>query len=516
MIPDLYHGDPITDWDAFAEGIGGDFCILKATQGDDFIDDTYADRAAECHRRGISHWAYTFFVDGVDPENQAQHLIDIADSPVGLIIDVEDYDGSLASADMVRTAAKYMVDRGYRVGIYFMDSEGDEFGGIASEPDFDATCFSWCARYGANDGTESRDPDHGCSLHQYTSAGDMPGVDGACDLSRITGAGFGLDYFKGGSTNPQPAPQPDPEPDPEPSNSGYSISNAINRGREIIDAYCEYSQDDRWSDDPLMRDCASFVIDCVRAGGIDLDDGYTGSLHDQLCDAGFTPHDYDGNLGDCERGGILLRSRDLHPEGDPPGHTCMVSEGGSRIIECGSTPAAEIDIYDDVWDWFFSPPTDSSDGGDGGGGGGNDDPLDIQYQVHTAEDGWLPVVHALDDYAGVYGHSIDCVAVLPQDGHHIDLQVHHEDDGEWGDECSSDNYNIDDWNAGYAGTFDRFIDGVRFYAHNDCASGERVKYRLHELDGDWYDWQYDYEDSDGQDGYAGKLDGTQVDGLQMC
>jgi hypothetical protein len=150
----------------------------------------------------------------------------------------------------------------------------------------------------------------------------------------------------------------------------------------------------------------------------------------------------------------------------------------------------------------------------GAGGKDNPDPLDYNYRVHTQEDGWLPAVHRLDDFAGVYGHAIDCLAVLPQAGHHTDIKVHHLGD-DWGTEVSSDRYDLDTYETGYAGTVGTPADGVMAYANNDCKSGERAQYRVHVLGGDWLEWQFDHEQGDDEDGYAG-IYGQAIDGFQIC
>lgn len=154
--------------------------------------------------------------------------------------------------------------------------------------------------------------------------------------------------------------------------------------------------------------------------------------------------------------------------------------------------------------YFFMPRYD-----------GVEDALDLWYQVHTIGHGWCEKVHKLEDYAGILNDPIDAVAIYANDGHHIDYQVTHADDGSDGAMVSSDNVDINNADTGYAGTFGRPIATFRGYAHNDNQSGERLQYRVAPLNADYYDWQFDYETVNGQDGFAG-LPGQQVDRLQMC
>lgn len=192
MIPDVYHGDPIYDMGAFLDA--SDFVILKATQGTSYVDPTYAARAAACRGRGKPFWAYAFMERGADAAAQADHLLAHAgDGYVGLCLDVETYRGSRPTREQVRQAYDGITGRGIKCLVYYMDSQGGDYHGIAGGE----LGADWVARYGRNDGTVSRRPDTPCDLHQYTSSGSMPGASGACDLSRVTGQGHGLDWFAG-------------------------------------------------------------------------------------------------------------------------------------------------------------------------------------------------------------------------------------------------------------------------------------------------------------------------------
>lgn len=50
----------------------------------------------------------------------------------------------------------------------------------------DEADFLWLPRYGTNDGSYQINPAFPCDLHQYTSAGRLPGIDGDTDLNRLT------------------------------------------------------------------------------------------------------------------------------------------------------------------------------------------------------------------------------------------------------------------------------------------------------------------------------------------
>lgn len=89
--------------------------------------------------------------------------------------------------------------------------------------------------------------------------------------------------------------------------------------------------------------------------------GYTGSMMEQLAPwYDFVP--FDGNLYDCEKGTILLRTT----WENPPAHTCIVSVSGSKVLEAcddfdgvpgdsSGWEVAERDIHHNSWEWVGIP-----------------------------------------------------------------------------------------------------------------------------------------------------------------
>ena len=140
--------------------------------------------------------------------------------------------------------------------------------------------------------------------------------------------------------------------------------------------------------------------------------------------------------------------------------------------------------------------------------------IDVEYAVKTAESGWLPFVKNLNDYAGLYGQKIIDFAVRVSQGS-VEYQAHDMSSGWLGKITKCD---LNDFNYGYAGN-NAPIDCLKvyFYTPSDYVAKydyKRAKYRVHVLGGDWYDWQYDTETGNGQDGYAGAY-GVAIDGLQI-
>lgn len=279
-----------------------------------------------------------------------------------------------------------------------------------------------------------------------------------------------------------------------------------------------YSQEDRWGQD---CDCSSFMYRAAHDGGgydVPLGSGYTGTMLADFKAAGFTALEFDGNLYDNPVGTIFLNVAD-HTSmyvGDGNLVEASCSETGGITGQEGDQTGNEVHVrgvYNFPWDYVLIPPADSSPAAQTN----NDDALQTYYAVKTAEDGWLPEVHGLDDFAGVRGHAIIDWYVRTNDGHSIDYSG--ADVGkDFLATVNSVNANTADATGGYAGD-DAPLGKIKAYAHNDCKSGERAKYHVSPLGEDYLPWQYDYEtcvNSDGQlqDGYAG--DDRPFDRLQIC
>ena len=140
--------------------------------------------------------------------------------------------------------------------------------------------------------------------------------------------------------------------------------------------------------------------------------------------------------------------------------------------------------------------------------------INFKYRVRTKEDGWLPEVVNLADYAGIPGHAITDIAIGVDRGS-LWYQVHVKGGG-WLPTVSG--YNINDYNNGYAGN-GQVIDAVRVYYNTpaDYAAQygyQKAQYRVSPLNGNYWPWQYDNETGAGQDGYAGAF-GQAMDRFQL-
>lgn len=134
--------------------------------------------------------------------------------------------------------------------------------------------------------------------------------------------------------------------------------------------------------------------------------------------------------------------------------------------------------------------------------------VDVFYRVKTKKHGWLPEVRNLDDYAGWENSDIIGVAIRVNRGS-IRYRVHIKEQkdvngniivkGRWLGYITG--CDINDYYKGYAGN-DKPIDAIEvyYYTPNDIKPYKRAKYKVNN-----YEWQYDNETKNNQDGYAGKF-----------
>ena len=122
--------------------------------------------------------------------------------------------------------------------------------------------------------------------------------------------------------------------------------------------------------------------------------------------------------------------------------------------------------------------------------------VNVYYRVKTQKHGWLHEVKNLEDYAGWENSPITGLAIIVDKGS-IKYRVHIKG-GNWLPYVTG--CNINDFNNGFAGDGKNIIDAVEVYyfTPNDIRPYKKAKYKVNN-----YDWQYDNEKTNGQDGYAG-------------
>lgn len=136
---------------------------------------------------------------------------------------------------------------------------------------------------------------------------------------------------------------------------------------------------------------------------------------------------------------------------------------------------------------------------------------DVLYKVRIEGNKWLPEVKNLEDYAGLYYAKITDVAIKVTEGI-IKYRVHNLR-GNWLPYVEG--YNTKDFENGYAGNGNP-IDLIEVYYYTPSGKPvKKAKYRLADENGNYYPWQYDNEKTKSQDGYAGML-GKPITKFQIC
>lgn len=133
--------------------------------------------------------------------------------------------------------------------------------------------------------------------------------------------------------------------------------------------------------------------------------------------------------------------------------------------------------------------------------------VNVFYQVKTREDGWLPVVKNLEDYAGNSNHKITGLAMHVDKGS-IKYRVTTTTGKTLGWITKHD---LKDYINGYAGNNNPIATvEVMYYTPNNIRPFKYAKYKVND-----YGWQIDLETKNGQDGYAG-IKGIAAKKFRIC
>lgn len=214
-VIDLSHHNTVTSFeDIRASGIIG--VIHKATEGIEFSDPDYWMRRDEAEAAGLM-WASYHFLRPGDVGLQMENFLNKVQPGPGerLVIDYEDEDCTLDELrDAIRILHGVVPECELTVysGHLIKEQLGDDFDPVL------AMTSLWIAQY-----TEAPEPDWPMAtwevwtLWQYGETGEVPGVEGPCDVNSFNGsmancyAWFDPDYAE-----PLPGPSPYPEPEPLP------------------------------------------------------------------------------------------------------------------------------------------------------------------------------------------------------------------------------------------------------------------------------------------------------------
>lgn len=188
---DVSHFQGQVDWAAVAAS-GKTFAIVKATEGIDYVDPTFADHWQDVREHGLLRGAYHFFVAHDDAKTQAEFFLSTVDFEDGDLIPVLDVEtrGQVPSDELLQGVKTWLElvegTLGQRPMIYTDTNFWDSLGDASSAADGFGHHPLWVAEY-SSDGPRLPEGWKGWQLWQFTQKGRVAGVTGEVDLSAFQG-----------------------------------------------------------------------------------------------------------------------------------------------------------------------------------------------------------------------------------------------------------------------------------------------------------------------------------------
>ena len=185
---DVSHHQGYINWAEVARTREVQFVYLKASEGANYIDDTYEYNVREARRNGLKVGPYHFFRPGVDADVQFRNMMSIVKAKqIDLIpmIDVEVTSRGVSMATfharLERLLELVTKEFGKRPIIYTGKNFYNKhmYGGRYSRYKF------WIAAYLFEEPMLYDDDDY--VIWQYTGQGSMRGIRGSVDLNRFVG-----------------------------------------------------------------------------------------------------------------------------------------------------------------------------------------------------------------------------------------------------------------------------------------------------------------------------------------
>jgi len=183
---DVSHYQGTIDWERVVADANISYAYLKATEGANYVDDTYERNLSEARRVGLSVGSYHFYRASVSPQEQFDNMvrnIKVEDQDLVPLIDIE-HRGSVSEEQFIRDLKELvrLVEQYY--GKKPLLYSYQNFYNRHLSGHFDG--YHWMiAKYQAeapilNDGTDY-------FMWQYTSKGRIDGIRGHVDRSRLMG-----------------------------------------------------------------------------------------------------------------------------------------------------------------------------------------------------------------------------------------------------------------------------------------------------------------------------------------
>lgn len=184
---DVSHYQGTIDWDKVVDGTNISYAYLKATEGSSYVDDTYERNLREARRVGLSVGSYHFYRASVSPQEQFDNIvrnIKADDQDLVPIIDIE-HRGNVSEEQFISDLRELLrlVEQhfGKKPLLYtYQNFYNRHFSGLFSG-------YHWMiAKYQSEAPVLSDGSDY--IMWQYTSKGQIDGIRGHVDRSRLMGA----------------------------------------------------------------------------------------------------------------------------------------------------------------------------------------------------------------------------------------------------------------------------------------------------------------------------------------
>jgi len=202
---DVSHWQGVIDWPVVAQNV--EFCIMKATEGVDYVDTNLQVNKKGCIDNGIPWGAYHFFRPEYDASVQAEFFaVNVGDGCDVYVLDLERYGDNLVTKVAV-FLGKLERLTGKKPMIYTSPGFWNSY--MVPTPTWTSQYDLWVAHWGV---VEPTLPKGWTSyvIHQYSEDGLIPGFIGEVDHNWFNGDLKAVwDYF--GFETPEPPPPTDPK-----------------------------------------------------------------------------------------------------------------------------------------------------------------------------------------------------------------------------------------------------------------------------------------------------------------
>src|SRR5450759_3395576 len=197
---DVSHWNGTINWPQVA-GAGKTFAIIKATEGETFLDSMYATNHSGARAAGLRATAYHFAQPGLPTSEatiQADWFVQNAALLPGDLIPVLDLEvsGGLSTTDLQAWVLAWLTEVNAKLGVKAMIYTNPSFwqpymGGTTMFADQGYTLL-WIAHWFVSSPTTPANnwDGHGWTFWQYDDCGTVAGISGCVDLDRYHGTDF--------------------------------------------------------------------------------------------------------------------------------------------------------------------------------------------------------------------------------------------------------------------------------------------------------------------------------------